>query len=74
MALIYSKFLQTKGVFACHCFIDDSVIRSGILIVSPDLRGSVVFLLDPLTGDRYKVKMPYNRNTCSYNMEVKRHA
>lgn len=58
---MFTRALQTKNVFACHCEISDHSIKAGLLIVGDrQLAGQRVTLVqseDP-EGDRYLVTLP----------------
>ena len=61
--------LQTKGVFACCCNIQDHIIYCEMLATS-GTQESVANLLDVETGKRYAVYLPAGANILwDYTME-----
>lgn len=61
--------LQTKGVFACCCNIQDHTIHCEMLAINRE-QGSEANLLDAETGKRYLVRLPGGENILwDYTME-----
>lgn len=53
--------LQTKGVFACCCNVQDHIIHCEMLAVSGTQKPEAN-LLDVETGNRYSVRLPAGAN------------
>lgn len=61
--------LQTKGVFACCCKIQDHIIHCEMLATS-GIQEPEANLLDAETGKRYLVRLPTGANILwDYTME-----
>lgn len=61
--------LQTKGVFACCCNVEDRIIHCEMLAVS-GTQESEANLLDVETGKRYSVRLPTGTHILwDYTME-----
>jgi hypothetical protein len=71
----FHRSLQTRGLFACHCQVEDEQITVGILLADPDevLDDFPVLVDREMAGVKYQVSLvDVAFETVNYNFALRR--